>query len=183
MNACLRRKKSICWLVLGILPGADREELIGHLGDCEGCSEYYRALSSITGQLKVEFQTDVEASEIFHRRLLTALDQQPRPATISLQGFTALWPRLSLGWGTAASIVVLAMAVGFIFLESQRPAPLTAPSRPLSGTPASIVAAPSLARYQVAAERSLEEFDAVLTSESLRGLPPLPPAVFADALD
>lgn len=175
MKPCRKNRKRITWLALGALESAQELTLRAHFETCAGCRRYLEEISSLAVGLETaETETDIATSESFHRRVLSALaaeepaGKEPAPLLHWLWNWRVAVPALC---ATAGVICVLLHFV-------QRP------GASLSGTTTVHVVAPTshrqvdllptLANYEMVANRSFDQFDELLTRQANRNLPPAP---------
>ena len=153
MKPCLRKRKSLAWLAAGCLEQNKAEPLRAHLGQCAGCRDYFESLTSLAGQLRPA-NLQVQPSPFLHRRVMGALRQEPSAPV--------------LRWSMALPAVALAAVVlAFILPWRQKPAvpvPATVPAAEM---------APTLLNYQLVANQSLDQLDALLTRQSRPAQPAL----------
>jgi hypothetical protein len=178
MKPCVQYRKLIAMLALDELENKHRQtrELRTHLDACEGCRRYYAEISNVTAKLTApEPDTAIRASAAFHRRLVGALKTEEPVRT----GNLLAWFQAGFeNWRTALALtgaVVVLMMVSAILV-----------SRPRIPTPALVVAGgapapafsdelpPTIANYQMVANRSLDKLDELLTRQSRRNPPPAP---------
>lgn len=177
MNPCARNRKQIAWLAAGALEGREANELRAHLETCADCRQYFEEMSRVTTTLAAAQTTpDIQTSEAFHRRVARALRvEESRPASGALAAFVqrTLWNwRIALPVASASIVVIVG-----VFLSLRHPD--TAP-RPRS--PAEVASVPqpktdvppTLANYQIMANRSFDEFDDLLTRQANRSQPHAP---------
>jgi anti-sigma factor RsiW len=181
MKPCFRKRKSIAWLALGNLDASRATELRAHLEACAGCRRYYEEMSAVGRRLAAaEAQPGVEATELFHRALLKKLRAEPPRA---VGNTLAAWlEEHLLNWRVAlpalgvAALVIMVLAV---LPRHQRANPSTYASHPFAtaSAPARDLL-PTVANYQRAASRSLDDLDDLddlLTAQARRKLPQAAP--------
>jgi hypothetical protein len=189
MNPCRENRERLAWLALeGVVPEfhklesahegpEQKQSLRAHLEVCEPCRQYLAELSGLAGRLQADAAgkgNGPVASECSHQRLLRALDAG---------GPTGARRRLArehrLGWRAAwgALGVAVVLVIGLLWSgSSSRRATVAAVER--THAPAEARAKslppPSVAEYSMAATRSLDELDDLLTRQSRRDVPPAP---------
>ena len=172
MKPCSRNRKPLAWLALGELDARRAGELRAHVETCDGCRRYLAEISSVTEGLSAAgVPPDMQASEVFHRRVMTKLRaEQSCPIWQTLLARFD-W-RLALpAVGAIAVVIVL-----FSHLARQPSLPQPAPTV-VQAAPSPHIAtdlSPTIANYQRIASRSLDDFDELLTRQSKRDPSPTP---------
>jgi anti-sigma factor RsiW len=177
MKPCRHHRKRLACLALGELEPGQAQALGAHLETCAGCRHYLAELSRVTDALAVTANlngAEVRASARLHQSVLRALraGQRARVSTGWLGPLGQSWLDRRLGLaalGAAAAI----LAAWFWF--APRPTPVQTArieSRVLPDLSAD--AAPTLANYRSAAERSLQKLDDLLTRQGNRNPPAAP---------
>jgi hypothetical protein len=172
MKPCAKYKKSIAWLALDALTAQQARELQVHVQVCDACRGYLEEVSRITTTLRsVEPTSELDVSDAFKTKLSRALQEryahaggnfQMRPCSAPAVFWRIAWPALAT--------VAVALAAGFIWLHVARVVtPLPSPDNNFRDDPA-----PTIGNYQMVADRSLEQLDALLTRQANRALPPCP---------
>jgi anti-sigma factor RsiW len=171
MKTCSRNAQAITELALGTLTGDAANQLRAHLEHCGGCREYFDQMRSVTGALaNAPVRTDIETSEIFHRKLLSRLES-------GRQSSPWHWVRASLlQWRIAGPSVaaVAAICVMVVFwprhpnVQEFVQMPTSAHLEPRQDLN------PSLANYQKVANRSLDSLDDLIAQQSKKRSAPVP---------
>lgn len=175
MKPCAKNHKLIALLALDELGREPASELRAHLEVCEGCRRYYGEISSVTDKLSTLETTDIRTSAAFHRRVVSALKaQRPvREESLFLRFLLSLRNR-PVAWAISGAIAVLIAAL-VIFSPAPRapaPGPVIANIVPPGGFSADL--APTIANYQMVANRSLDKLDDLLTRQGNLNPPPAP---------
>ncbi len=171
MKVCTDRKKLIVELALGALEPKQALALRTHLESCAGCREYLAEISQMNSRLRVASEgSAAEASDAFHERVMRVIRQRREP---SGRAAVAAWLReAQLGWRLAgAGLAGLALAMAAWLAVEGRPGGPTTASAPAPVPQAPALSAelpPSVANYRMAANRSLEELDDLLTQQAKR---------------
>lgn len=174
MKPCSKNRKPIAWLILGGLKGEPATTLRQHLENCEGCRCYFNELSKLTATLKAVEAQDIQATESFHRRVAARIKgQEARSTRDTLMASLLDW-RVAL---PAACGFALVLLIGWFLVARER---VESPSRTSSivqrpsehNREADFV--PTIANYQMIANRSLESFDKVLSEQARKKVPPAP---------
>ena len=169
MNACKDRQRLILEFALGTLPPAEAQALQAHLESCAGCREYLAEVSRLGARLRGSAQrSDIEATEAFHQRVMRAVrNAEARPKWEVIAGVLRVGP---MNWRWAASgLGGLAVLVAVVLLLFLRPSETQHASTPASGRHNQESAKelpPSVANYRIAANRSLEQLDELLTQQA-----------------
>ena len=175
MKPCSHNRKLIAWLALGELDARRAADLRSHIQACAKCCRYLQEISNANHTLTTaQLTPDIEASEVFHRRLVARLRTERH------QSFWGMWAtRLTTGpldWRvalplTGAAVIVIA---SLVLLSRQPGVPPPVPGRTQSivqPTPNNDLP-PTIANYQLVASRSLDELDELLTRQGNRHLGP-----------
>lgn len=174
MKPCSRNRKLITWLALDALDDRRASALRDHLDHCAGCRRYWEEVLDVTEKLAVP-DSDLEASDFFHRRLVEKLRAESSSA---LEILVAQLRGRRLNWRVvlpAAAVLVIGLAV--IFTSRHPPAvslPGPATVQVASSSNAGSDLAPTIANYQMVASQSLEQLDELLTRQGNKPLPPAP---------
>jgi anti-sigma factor RsiW len=165
MKPCFSKRKLIAWLALGDLDERRAQDLRSHIQTCEGCRRYLEDLSALREKLRAtEAGPTLESSESFHREWVGRLQAEQSPSTWRVLTELLNWRVALPALGAAAVLVVLVLSL----LPRQ---PSASPPMHAGGaatTPVSVQRdlSPSVANYQRAAARSLDEFDELLTAQA-----------------
>jgi anti-sigma factor RsiW len=177
MKPCSRNRKPLAWLALGELDVRRAGELRAHLETCDGCRRYLAEISSVTkGLSAAEVTPDIQASEVFHRRVVTRLRAEQAGSVWQYLAATfvaARWHwRVSLPLVGAAALIIVILPI----LTRQPSVPPPAPIVVQAVLPPDIKGdlSPTIANYQRIATRSLDDFDELLTRQSKRDPSPTP---------
>ena len=172
MKPCSRNRKLLAWLALGELDARRAGELRAHIETCDGCRRYLAELSNVTEKLNAaEVTPDLQASEVFHRRLVTRL--RAEQAGSAWQTLVA-----HFNWRVALPAVgAVAVVIAMLSILARQPSILPPAPAIVQAVPSSNVASdlsPTIANYQRIASRSLDDFDELLTQQSERNPSPTP---------
>ena len=149
-------------------------QLRAHLETCEGCRRYLAEISDVKEKLTAaEMTPDIQASESFHQRVAGKLrGEKPNSfgeiVAAYFCGTMSSW-RVALPLGAAlVAVVAFAALRKHPEISSQAQPPAQAAPAPNwnSDLP------PTIANYQMVANRSLEQLDDLLTRQGSRNLPP-----------
>jgi hypothetical protein len=177
MKPCSRNLKPLAWLALGELDARAAAALRAHLETCDGCRRYFVELSTLTERLTAaEVTPDIQASEAFHRRVVTRL--RAEQAGSVWQTLVAPFISARLNWRVALPVVgAAALVIAILSILTWQPSvPPPAPSVVQTVPPPDITSdlPPTIANYQRIASRSLDDFDELLTRQSKRNPSPTP---------
>ena len=177
MRPCSRNRKPLAWLALGELDARRAAGLHAHMETCDGCRRYLAEISAVTEELAAAEKTPgIQASEAFHRRLVTRLRAEQSGSV--WQTLAAPFLAVRLNWRVALPVVGAAALV--IVLLSIPVRPPAAPPPVLTGAQAVLPAGiksdlpPTIANYRRIATRSLDELDELLTMQGKRNPSPTP---------
>jgi hypothetical protein len=171
MKPCFSKRKLIVWLALGELDARRAQDLRAHLETCAGCRRYLEEMSAVGERLAAaETAPEIEASASFHQRLLSRLRAEQAPSPWETLAARLHW-RAALPVMGAAAVVVLMLA---LFPRQPAPSPPIRVSRPEVPPPSEGDLSPTVANYQRAALRSLDDLDELLTRQARRKLSPTP---------
>lgn len=176
MKACSGNRKSIALLAIGVLEAKPARELRAHIEGCPGCRGYHAEISGLAATLRAaEPNSDIRASDRFHRRTLAALKDSERKSGMGL----ALGQMLSLlNWRVALPAAAMAAVMIAMLSTSMRP-----PSNGLVSAPATRARTalkvqgdldPTVANYEMVANQSLEKLDELITRQGARSASPGP---------
>jgi hypothetical protein len=168
MKVCRRKQKEIALLAVNAMAGEPARELRSHLESCPGCRQYLAEISNVSERIRgAEIENEIEASPAFHRKVVAALrGQEARPETLAttVQALLSRW-RVSV----PVSLVLLA-AAGVLMLRSGKHQPSSSmPDDRSVGAAVSSGAKdvePTISNYSAVANRSLEQFDELLTRQA-----------------
>jgi hypothetical protein len=175
MKPCSKNQKLLAWLALDELDARRAGELRAHIKTCDGCRGYLGEISGVTERLAAaEPLPTIGASESFHQRLVSRLEP---PASLwsrmigQVSAMRLVW-RVAL---PALGAVALVIATLSILLRQSVVTP-PAPTRIQAVLPPASKGdlAPTIANYQSAANRSLDELDDLLTRQANRNPAPAP---------
>ncbi len=173
MRPCLRKRKAVVLLTLDELDAREAEALRSHLQSCEGCRNYFGEISATTKKLAARAMTsDVEASDAFHGRVMSRLCARESETVWEIARMAGRRINWRLGLPVAAILIVF---VSGLFYQGG----LNVARKPIAPRPIQIVAAPAagadvaptLGNYEMAANESLQKFDAFLNQEATERLP------------
>ena len=177
MKACPRNKKRITWLVAGALDAEQGQQLQSHFQTCPGCRQYFQEISGIFQEPATAARTfpSVQASNSFHQqlddRILASAPDSARSWVIEqLRHWSSPW-RLA---AAAATIMLWILVAVF-----QTPTPHRDAARPQASAPSpkpipaqSDDSEPTLCRYWIAANTSIEALNQLLADQAARTLAP-----------
>jgi hypothetical protein len=167
MRPCSKNRKLLAWLALDELDAHRAGELRAHIQACGGCRRYLEQISTVTEWLAAaEARSEIEASESFHQRLVSRLDQ---PASywehlVAQAAATRLNWRLVLPALGAATVLVATLSI-FCRQPSMSP-PVATSVRAVLPPDLKSELPPTIANYQRVANRSLDELDELLTRQA-----------------
>jgi anti-sigma factor RsiW len=176
MKPCSGNRKRIAWLALGALSAQEASAIRAHIETCEGCRRYLAEMSQVTETLRTSgTAAEIEARDSFHQRLLHALraGQPPRNTAAPLFRPLALNWRVVLPALGSATVAIILLATLVRHPGGSAPAPPVTRRAVASNSLRDLP--PTLAIYQLAAGRSLEELDDLLARQASRhrSAPPL----------
>jgi hypothetical protein len=179
MNPCLENKKTLSWLAAGHCDPAEERKLREHFAHCHGCHSYFAEMSGLIGTLAPrENQRDIEPAESFHQTLVERV--RVTQADSLRARIAALFPTSIRNWRLLLPALGAAAAVLALSVHLSRP-PGTSSDRPVVFAPnpgrltGSFTPDPSLANYRNAADRSLDDLDALLARQAGAGAGPSAP--------
>lgn len=186
MIPCSNKRELIAGLALQTLEAGQEQPLRAHLETCPACRQYLEEVSLVTQKLAGgKIRSDIQTSEAFHQRVVGALGTKKAGSawnTIVAQlgnaargvAFPDSWfsSRLALSiiGATAVAIAAFVLFVRTPGERSQRPAENTAVLTPAAKSDLD----PTIANYQLVANRSLEKLDELLTRQGNRNISPSP---------
>ena len=177
MKPCSKNRKLIAWLALDALEVRRARQLRAHLETCEGCRRYLEEISNVTDRLTAaETAPDIQASESFHQRVASKLRvEKPNSFGEIVAAFfrgTMLNWRVALPAGAALVVTIVAFATLQKHPEASSRTQSQAHTVPAPNWNTDLP--PTIANYQMVANRSLEQLDDLLTRQGNRNLPPAP---------
>ena len=180
MKACAKNRKWIAWLAMDALEAHQARELRAHIEACEGCRRLLEETSEMTRALrKAQIPTGIEASESFHRRVARAIKAEESRSLWA--AVVAPFRGAPLKWRVALPVLgAMAAAVVALSVLAPRsrtgnvPSPVPSSARAVSAPSWDSDLPPTLANYQLVANRSLEDLDELLTRQGNRNRPPAP---------
>ncbi len=191
MKPCFFKRKRIAWLAIDALEPRQATELSSHLETCEGCRQYLREIYAVTRSLKTG-QLATEAELVIpskHHKLAGVLHPLRMPSPwetlfAPLPGRGANWKAVLAALG---SIAVIVLILSVTSRHAGAP-PATPPLRSgiVRPDPAAVAPtfnpdlSPTVANYLLVANRSLDQFDDLLTKQAHR--PPPSTAVYTASM-
>jgi hypothetical protein len=168
MNACKDKRKLISELALGALAPGEAQALQAHLESCVGCREYLGEVSQLSARLRaIAKGSDIEATEAFHQRLMRAVrNAGAKSKWEAIAGKLRVGP---ISWRWASGLGGMAVVVTFVLLLFSRPSEVqraSVPGPPQTNQKLDGELSPSVANYRIAANRSLEQLDELLTQQA-----------------
>jgi anti-sigma factor RsiW len=172
MKPCLSKRKLIAWLALGELDARCAQDLRAHIERCEGCRHYLAEMSAVGEKLAAaETTPEIEASESFHQGVVRRLRAEQLASPWEVLAARLNW-RVALPALGAAAVVIVILSLlprqPDLVKLVQVSLPLAAPAAPQSDL------SPTVANYERAATRSLDELDELLTRQGQRRASPTP---------
>ena len=171
MNACKAKRKLIMELALEALGPAEERALRAHLESCSGCRDYLSELLSLSARLRLgQTPSDIDATEAFHENVMRAV-RGVRNAERGVQNADYGVSRWPFSWRVAAPVVGGLVAVLVMVLLLLRPVPppqAPVPSQGQASWSLEATLPPSVANYRIAANRSLDQLDELLTRQAKR---------------
>lgn len=177
MKPCSQNRKLIAALVLGGLETESATALRRHLESCVDCRRYRDELTRLTATLKAaEPDATIQATTAFHPRIVVKLKAEECPHALRI--IKELLRTLLLDRRVTLPVTAgIAVALGVLLIPRQQPEVVfpipRGPSATASPNPNANLE-PTIANYQMLANQSLEKFDALLTEQGKRNLPPAP---------
>ena len=167
MKACSKNQKPLALLALGAVDEPEAEVLRAHLRTCDGCREYWQEISNVTENLSAAgLGPEVELSEGLHRKVAARIKAE-RPVSKSDAALALVRTALT-NWRLALPVLGAACVIVVLLLGPHHHG--ISPTTPSHNAGAQVSSetnlAPSLANYQIAASRSFEQFDRLLTSQA-----------------
>jgi predicted anti-sigma-YlaC factor YlaD len=185
MKPCFFKRKRIAWLAIDALEPRQATELSSHLETCEGCRLYFREVSALTQSLTAaHLATEASLAIPPKRRKLSAALRPVRTFSpqstllAQLQASASNWKVVLPALGSV-SVVFLIL---FVISWHRSAPPGTAPLVSGIGRPTQAPVAPTIntalpptvANYLLVANRSLDQFDDLLTKQAHQPPPPAP---------
>jgi anti-sigma factor RsiW len=177
MKPCAQNRKLIAWLAVNALEVRQTRQLQAHLETCEGCRRYLAEISNVTKRLTaVETDSDVQASESFHRKVAGRL-RASQPDSLG-EILVAYFRGTLLNWRVALPAIAALVVIGVTIAIWRQPPDVS--SSPMAGIQTASVSdadndlAPTIANYQRVANQSLDKLDELLTKQGNRPLPSMP---------
>lgn len=168
MKSCRTNRQDVVLLAAGELEPGKVEQLRAHAKTCPACARYLQEMSAISEALQtVAIEPDLEPSRSFHSTVLQGLRSREQASAWSwFEQLTS-----AEKWGLAAAcLAAVLMLLSALFLRTSH-----GPTRDVANNNVARHAepelAPTLSNYQIVANRSLDEFDGLLTRQANRGLP------------
>jgi anti-sigma factor RsiW len=177
MKSCAKNRKRIVWLAVGNLDARQAADLRLHLEQCEACRRYSREIGGVTAGLnEAASGPGPVPSDSFHRDLVRRLRTE-FPESVWARALGSLGARLlsrRAGFALWGSVAVMAAVLCVSLRRSGVPLP-TAPGAPVESVQRlDLNMQPTIANYQMVANRSLEQLGRLLTRQGSRNLPPAP---------
>lgn len=168
---------SLALLALGELDDRRAGELRSHMESCEGCRGYLAEMSTVTEKLAAaEMKPDMQASEVFHRRVVARLRAEPSGSMWHSLAASIIAPWLN--WRIALPVAGVAATV-IVMISTLARQPVAAP--PARASVQAVLPPdikgdlpPTIANYQRIATRSLDELDELLSKQGKRNTSPDP---------
>ncbi len=175
MKPCAKNRKLLAWLALDELDARRAGELRAHIQTCDGCRRYLGEIAGVQEALiAAEIRSDIQASESFHRRLTSRLEKPASRWESLIAQFAATW----LNWRVALPVLgVAALVIATLSILLRQPVvspPTPIPVQAVFPPGPKSDPAPTIANYQMVANRSLDELDELLTRQANRNLSPSP---------
>ncbi len=174
MKPCSRNRKRLAFLVVGDLEPKEARAIRAHLETCEGCRTYLARISEVTRQLSTaRTRTDIETRAPFHQSVLRAL--RAEESMSSWKTVTARVQSAVLNWRVAApaltAITVAIVSLAAWLWHPGGSVPVSPQMRPALAAASPADPAPTVANYQLVANRSLDELDELLARQAKRHRP------------
>jgi len=167
MKPCSQNRKLIAELALNSISALGEERLRDHFKSCDGCRAYFEEMSRLTNVLSVHgVRTDITASEVFHKKVLSRLERSPGQAV-----FTLL-----LNWRLIGpAVAVLALIAACVMLwprQTQMPEMVKHVSPAHSTVRADLD--PTVANYQRIVNESPDTLDELISKQGSKHAAPTP---------
>jgi anti-sigma factor RsiW len=181
MKPCKQNAQAITDLALGSLNDSAANRLREHLQDCAGCRHYLAQISQVTDALaNTPLRTDIQSSELFHRKLLSRLQTEDRFSFWHSFRDFLLRPRFAIA--VAGTVAVIALLT-FWPSPAKPQAHVQIPTTNDAGKTADLD--PSVANYKNLLNRSPEELDDLIARQATQDRSSVPiyraSTLFADA--
>jgi hypothetical protein len=171
MKPCSGNRKPIALLAVGALEAPAARDLRAHFQVCEGCRQYHDEIAHVTAALSASAMLPaMEGSEALHGRVVNAITAEGSPPLS--EGVAGLLRGRLLNWRVALPVLA-ALVLGIVLVSHfQRPGPDPLPGRLVTAPgPATNKVGelePSIRNYQIAADRSFEQLDELLSIHARR---------------
>ena len=177
MKPCSKNRKLIAWLALDALDAREAAALRDHLARCEGCRRYWEEISNVTERLaSAAPDSNLEASEVFHHRVAEEL--QAVGSSSVLENLAAWLRGSKLNWRVALPAIAVLVIALLAMVAPRHPPALSLPAPPavqvVSTSSSGSDLAPTIANYQMIANKSLDKLSELLTRQGNKRLPPAP---------
>jgi anti-sigma factor RsiW len=171
MKSCRTNRQDIVLLAAGELDAGKAEQLRAHARTCADCARYLQEMSAISDALNTAAtEPDLEVSVSFHSSVLRGLRSGEQASAWN-------WFEQLSGtekWGLAAAcLAALLILLSAVFSRTSQAPPRNVANNNVARHVESELA-PTLSNYQIVANRSLDEFDGLLTRQANRALPHTP---------
>lgn len=171
MKTCGKKRKLIVELALGALEPDEAHALETHIESCAECRDYLAEVSGLSAKLRAaRNETGIETSEAFHQRVMRAIRKEEELSwwatmTNALRAARPGWRAAMAGLGGLALVVA-----ALLWLAPRPTVPPPGPAASLARLSSVLEEElpPSVANYRIAANRSLEQLDELLTQQANR---------------
>ncbi len=157
MKACAQNREALTLLAVGALETPETRALRAHVASCAGCHGYLREMERIAETLRAAKapQQEMEPYPFLHRRVRhTLLMDRQRPG---------------VSWRVAIPALAAMALIALVLPRIRTVVPLA-----LRPVVTEREFDPTILNYQVAADQSLDNLDALLTEQGNRALPRMP---------
>jgi hypothetical protein len=170
MNPCIRYKKKLALMASGVLEEGECQQLERHLWECPGCRQYWQEISAICREHSqvVDHLPLIANPEGFHQRLARRINSPARDPRLLRRPVFFDWlsdRRWQLAVATAV-MVVLGLTILQFRSEPVRPKSIASTAKSAEPTVAPTDTQPTFLAYRLAADKSLDALDAMLTREA-----------------